>query len=190
MLRQLRQHQDNVSAFHERVREHLADEEFDEQVEAFMEQNARRVSAGSQVVDAKRSQPMEGEFSLQSHSIFKLYLELMEKHWEGFCKEEGITQIELQERLKRLIDVNVQGEGPTHFGTAIMLKYMIAAWDFDKFIDRCQEWCDDHNIANKDSADNLDSRKKSKKLESKNSQNSESKHFVDTDSKIEKIYTK
>jgi hypothetical protein len=149
MLAHLRAHNERVSEFQQRVREHLADEEFDQRIEAFMRQHARRVAAGSEIVEAKRSAPMEGEFSLQAHDAYREYLRLSEEHWENFCVQESISRDELRRGLERMLDAKPkQGAGyggfNANYGGVIMIKYMLAGWDFDKFVDRCKDWAEEN----------------------------------------------
>ena len=157
MLAQLRAHNAQVSEFQQRIRDHLADEAFDERIEAFMRRAARRVAAGAQVIEAKRSAPMEGEFSLETHAAYKEYLALSEDHWNAFCKTHGISKDELHKSIAKMLDDKPkQGCGMgfnANYGGAIMIRYMLAGWDFDKFVDACKDWAEEHQDEEQDDSD-------------------------------------
>ena len=121
------------STFESRLREHLADDEFDESITKFMKQYSKLILA-SPKSDSKDSKDVDynrdnNEYSLQSYEIWKDYLQVIERHLSILQKNEGLTNVEFKEKI-----ATVQKTNP------MLVRLMIATWEFQQFIEICKEY--------------------------------------------------
>ena len=127
------------STFESRLREHLADDEFDESINKFMKQNSKLILSPKSL-DSKDSKDVDysrdnNEYSLQSYEIWKDYLQVIERHLSVLQKAEGLTNVEFKEKI-----ANIEKTNP------MLVRLMIASWEFQQFIEICKEY----NEANDD----------------------------------------
>ena len=120
------------STFESRLRQHLADDEFDESINAFMKRYSKLIIA-SPTLDSKDSKDIDysrdNEYTLQSYEIWKDYLEVIETHLAVLQKAEGLSNVEFKESIE-----NVAKSNP------MLVRLMIASWEFQQFIEICKEY--------------------------------------------------
>ena len=118
---------EDLTAFGERLRNFLGGEEFEEDIERYLNQHAKTVASASNVVDtSKYNIVMTGEFGLEVHEIWQNYLKLIEDSMDRFRREEGLSEVEFKEAVENL---------PRQAGMIVRL--MIASWEFTSFIELC-----------------------------------------------------
>ena len=123
------------STFESRLREHLADDEFDESITKFMKQYSKLILASPKSSESKDSKDVDynnrekNEYSLQSYEIWKDYLEVIERHLSVLQKAEGLTSVEFKEQI-----ANIEKTNP------MLVRLMIASWEFQQFIEICKEY--------------------------------------------------
>lgn len=80
--------------FLNRLREHLAGEEFEERINAFMRKNAAEVVR--QCAESKEGGEGTTEYSLESHGIWQDYLAVIESHMQVFQRDEKLSDYEFK----------------------------------------------------------------------------------------------
>jgi len=126
--------------FDRRLQDFLASDEFEEDINRFLKKNAYYVVKES---DISNNGIGNGEYSLEVHSIWKEYLEIIEKSLEEFQKSEKLSDID----FKKSID-DVSSRKP------MLVKLMIASWEFNQFADICKEYIENEEEANNECNDN------------------------------------
>lgn len=121
--------------FDQRLQDFLASDEFEDDINRFLKKNAFYVVKESNISNNGIG---NGEYSLEVHSIWKEYLEIIEKSLEQFQRDEGLGDIE----FKRAID-DVSSRKP------FLVKMMIASWEFNQFADICKEYIENEEANEK-----------------------------------------
>ena len=124
--------------FERRLRDFLAGEELEENINRFLKKNAKFVAGES---EANQGQ---GEFfSCEVHEVWKDYLDIMERSMTDFQKSEDMEDME----FKRAVE-DVADRAP------MMVKLMLASWEFGQFVEICKEYLE--NEAERDDEDDND----------------------------------
>jgi len=121
------------STFESRLRQHLADDEFDENINAFMKRYSKLIIGSQKSSDTKDSKDIDysrdNEYTLQSYELWKEYLDVIETHLAVLQKQEGLSNVEFKESIE-----NVAKSNP------MLVRLMIASWEFQQFIEICKEY--------------------------------------------------
>ena len=122
------------STFESRLRDHLADDEFDDSINSFMKRYSKLVIASPKSLESKDSKDIDysrdiNEYTLESYDIWKQYLAVIESHLAILQKSEGLTNVEFKEKIE-----NVSKTNP------MLVRLMIASWEFQQFIEICKEY--------------------------------------------------
>eukprot|EP01006_Ploeotia_vitrea_P039516 TRINITY_DN66355_c7_g8_i2.p1 TRINITY_DN66355_c7_g8~~TRINITY_DN66355_c7_g8_i2.p1 ORF type:complete len:151 (-),score=16.66 TRINITY_DN66355_c7_g8_i2:154-606(-) len=126
--------------FEKRLRDFLASEELEETINNFLSKNAKYVSRES---DTNNGQ---GEiFSCEVHEIWKDYLEIMERAMTDFQKSEDLDDIEFKKSVEDVAD-----------RAPMMVKLMIASWEFSQFVEICKDYLDNLEEEDDDDDDDCD----------------------------------
>ena len=121
--------------FEKRLRQCLASDELEEQINSFLHINARRAFAKSDLSEQKSDNTViEGEFSLEAHDIWKRYLVVIESVIEDFRRSENLSVVEFRQAVELVDEKN-----------SYLIKLMIASWEFESFMDMCREYVIDNN---------------------------------------------
>ena len=127
------------STFESRLRDHLADDDFDDAINYFMKRYSKRAivptsssndSKDSKDIDTKIeiTQSSDG-YSLESYEIWQQYLKIIEDHLSILQKQEGLNNVEFKEKIELVSKVN-----------PMLVRLMIASWEFQQFIEICKEY--------------------------------------------------
>lgn len=133
------------STFESRLRDHLADDDFDDAINNFMKKYSTRALANckdSKEIDDKIGRD-NSEYSLQSYDIWQQYLQIIEDHLSILQNREGLNNVEFKEKLELVSKTN-----------PMLVRLMIASWEFQQFIEICKEY--NETIDNVDDNDDND----------------------------------
>lgn len=144
------------STFESRLRDHLADDDFDESINQFMKKYSRQVLSKNVKDDAgckdSKIEIDSNEYTLESYNIWHNYLNMIETHLLLMQEAEMLTSVEFKEKIE-----NVAKSNP------MLVRLMIASWEFQQFIEICKEYNeameendnnDDNDIAESKNNDN------------------------------------
>ena len=116
-------------SFDEKLRHHLASEEFDERIESFLRKHAKKALKGSEFAEAKSSDAVEGEFTLEANDIWNKYLSIIEDHMKILQEEEEMSDKEFKKAVQKVGEKN-----------PFLVRLMLASWEFVQFIDICRDF--------------------------------------------------
>ena len=117
----------DLTAFGERLRNFLGGDDFEEEIERYLNRHAKTVAAASNVVDtSKYNIVMTGEFGLEVHEIWQKYLKMIEDSMDKFRRDEKLSEVEFKEAVENL---------PRQANMIVRL--MIASWEFTSFVELC-----------------------------------------------------
>jgi hypothetical protein len=111
---------------------------------SFLDANARAVSSTSLLKQPSskideisgleidtRNVLLSGEFSLEAHGIWQRYLEVIEDNMEEFMRSERLNSVEFKQAIEDL---------PKN--QSMLIRLMIASWEFEQFVDLCKDHCE------------------------------------------------
>lgn len=127
-----------------RLREHLGSEEFESVIEQFLNKNAQSVkkvssredklklvAAGEDDIDVDPRVIATGEYGHEVHQIWQEYLRMIENNMDDFRTSESLTPFEFKAAIEELPK-----------SQSILIRMMIASWEFQQFVDLCSDHCD------------------------------------------------
>ena len=130
--------------FGKRLRECLSSNIFETAILSYLDKNARDVTQSCTVkspskfdatsgleIEPSRNVILSGEFSLEAHGIWQRYLQLIEDNMDGFRESEGLTAVEFKQAIEDLPKQQT-----------MLVRLMIASWEFEQFIELCKDHCD------------------------------------------------
>ena len=145
-------------SFESKLRNHLANEDFDDKINNFLNTYCKVAIVGkykdidSKNVDSKdldskeinrkdvkEENREENEYTLESYSIWKEYLSIIESHLSILQKQENLTNIEFKEEIEKVSKTN-----------PFLVRLMIASWEFEQFISICREYYENIENENND----------------------------------------
>ena len=117
----------DLTAFGEKLRNFLGGEDFEEDIERYLNRHSKTVAGASNVLDtSKYNIVMTGEFGLEVHEIWQNYLKMIEDSMDKFRRDEGLSEVEFKEAVENL---------PRQANMIVRL--MIASWEFTSFVELC-----------------------------------------------------
>ena len=113
------------------LRDTLCEEDFEAEVESFLQSHASVVSAG---VRAAEDGGDGSGFDFAVDAVYKSYLGLVEGHLARFMRAHSMTATQCRDRLERAQDS----------GGGLLVRMMISSWEFDSFVELCRDHVEEH----------------------------------------------
>ena len=136
------------SDFVQDLRDHLAQDDYDERIEGFLTAHAGEVARGS-TGGPTANEDGDGEFTLAVTEVFQQYLRLVETHLEGFLERHRISPEQFKSRLERAQDS----------GGGLLVRMMLASTEFASFVELCRDYVEDAAEAKDEEEDEDDGAK-------------------------------